>query len=113
MATTRIGSEQARLKSSRTGEHILDTYLEACELGDRQLPDLLSDLFDTFGIIRTSLVEFREDPLSSGSIQYRIGVFIDPSIGWLTMPFTFSSLVADGGDAFGSPTTDILDGGIA
>lgn len=46
---TRPTSEQVRLVSSKTGEHILDSYLEASEKGNRTLPDLLDDLFNASG----------------------------------------------------------------
>ncbi len=86
MTITRIGSEQARLKSSRTGEHVLDTYLEACEKGDRPLFDLLDDLFDDgTGLFRSELFSFRIKDEGAGdyTLQFRVGVFVDPEAGWV------------------------------
>lgn len=88
MPNTRIGSEQARFKSSLTGEHSLDTYLEDCELGGRQLSALLGDIFDTGGEFKASIFEFRVDPLAPTQLQARVGVFESPAedeVGWVTV----------------------------
>lgn len=88
MAMTRLGAEQAKLKSSRTGEHSLDDYLEACEKGDRALFDLLDDLFDVDGVFRGALFEFREEPSTTGQLQVRVGTFTDPEEGWVNVDST-------------------------
>lgn len=81
MAETRPTTEQVRFVSSFTGEHILDTYLEAAQKGGRNLSDLLDDLFDSSGTFRAGLFEFRvEHP--SAMLQVRIGVFGDQTSGW-------------------------------
>jgi hypothetical protein len=49
MAETRPLGEQILFKSSKTGDQILDAYLEACEQGSRTLPDLIQELFDSSG----------------------------------------------------------------
>jgi hypothetical protein len=82
-------SEQIRLRSSRTGNTILDAYIEAAEHGDRTVADLLGDLFDpTTGVFRADIFEFREDPLDPGQLQVRVGDFVDPDAGWADMTST-------------------------
>lgn len=46
MALTRPVGEQLRFESSKTGSHIIDTYLEAAEMGGRTLASLLEQLFN-------------------------------------------------------------------
>lgn len=46
MANTRPKTEQVSFESSKTGSHILDTYMESCEKGNRTLADMLDDLFN-------------------------------------------------------------------
>ena len=46
MAFTRPTTDQVNFRSSKTGTHLLDTYLEACEKGNFTLPVLMSNLFD-------------------------------------------------------------------
>lgn len=83
MAETRPSGEQIRFESSKTGSHILDTYLEAAQLGDRELADILSDIFDSStGAFRADIFEFREDPDTAGLLQFRVGDFVDPDAGW-------------------------------
>lgn len=82
MALTRPVSEQLRFQSSKTGEHVLDTYLEAAEIGNRTLPDLLEDVFDpaAAGRLRTNLFQFR---LSNGVLEHRAGDHADQTSGWV------------------------------
>ena len=81
MTETRPTGEQLRFVSSATGEHILDTYLEAAEKGGRTLPDLLSDLFSNSGQFNASLFQFRVNS-STQLLEVRVGTFIDPNAGW-------------------------------
>lgn len=43
---TRPDTDQVKFTSERTGDHLLETYLQDAELGDRTLADLLGDLFN-------------------------------------------------------------------
>jgi hypothetical protein len=96
MAETRPTGEQLRFVSSKTGPHILDDYLEAVEQGTKTLPDMIAELFDTSGTFRVDNFEFREDPANAGTLQVRVGQFINASTGWQTMSFTdFSQYVTD------------------
>ena len=47
MSITRPTGEQLRFESAVTGSHVLDDYLEAAEIGGRELADLMGDLFDS------------------------------------------------------------------
>lgn len=74
MALTRPVGEQVRFESSKTGSHVLDTYLEAAEMGGKTLASMLEQLFDpTTGDIepfemriRNNVLEFR----TAGTIAY-------------------------------------------
>lgn len=74
MSETLPTGEQIRFRSSKTGEHNLDTYLEAAEIGDRQLFDMLDDLFDSgnSGLLRTDLWTFQYNTTSK-KLQVRVG----------------------------------------
>ncbi len=90
MAQTRPTGEQLRFRSANTGEHVLDTYLEAAEKGGRSLTDLLDDVFDsTTGEFRTDNFEFRFDQTSE-NIQFRIGQFATSSAGWENLTSFFN-----------------------
>jgi multidrug efflux pump subunit AcrA (membrane-fusion protein) len=97
MSETRIRGEQLRFVSTNTGSHILDTYLEAAEVGGRSLADLLGDVFDASdGSFRADLFEFRENPSTAGELQFRVGDYVDPNAGWVTMTSTdFAQFVTD------------------
>jgi hypothetical protein len=81
MAQTQPTGEQIRFRSSKTGEHILDTYMENVEQGTRSLPDMIADLFDSSGVFRSSNFEFRFDP-ATDKIQVRVGQFANASTGY-------------------------------
>lgn len=82
MAQTRPTGEQLRFRSANTGEHVLDTYLEAAEKGGRTLTDLLDDVFDsTTGEFRADNFDFRFDS-NTHRIQFRIGQFTNSADGW-------------------------------
>lgn len=81
MTETRPTGEQLRFVSADTGEHILDTYLEAAEKGGRTLPDMLADIYDPdTGLFRTDLFEFRVT--TDLKLQFRVGDFPDLTTGW-------------------------------
>jgi len=81
MALTRPTGEQLRFRSQYTGDHVLDTYLEAAEKGGRSLTDLLDDLFDGSGVFRDDNFEFRFDPTTT-KLQFRVGNFASSTTGW-------------------------------
>lgn len=76
MPETRPVSDQIRFKSSTTGEHNLDTYLEAAEKGGRTVAALLDDIFDTNGNVDAGFVSFRVNA-TTFKLQYQPG----PSTG--------------------------------
>lgn len=78
---TRPSAEDLRFNSNATGEHILDLYLEACELGGKPLPELLAALFSELGELDGDNFEFRVNE-ATRTMQFRFGVFIDPEAGW-------------------------------
>ena len=81
MAETRPTGEQLRFVSASTGEHILDTYLEAAEKGGRTVPDMLADIFDaSTGIFRSDIFEFRVT--ADRKLQFRAGDYSDTTSGW-------------------------------
>lgn len=57
-------------------------YINAAELGNRTLSELLSQLFDDEGNFRGP-IEFRLD--NSNGLQYRVGDYDDAEDGWLTI----------------------------
>lgn len=74
MAQTRPRLEQIVFKSAKTGAHNIDTYLEAAEIGNRTLAQLMGDLFDTNGNFAPEdiLPEFRIDQTGGQTkLQYR------------------------------------------
>lgn len=101
MSITRPIGEQLTFKSAKTGDHILDTYLEAVERGTRTLSEIIDELIDSSGNLRTDIFEFREAPLAadgtrSGILQARVGTFIDDSEGWTNVSSAnFATFVTD------------------
>jgi hypothetical protein len=86
MSKTRPTGEQLRFRSARTGDHILDDYLEAVELGNRTLADILADTHATdTGLFRADIFEFRFHP-STGALEFRVGDFPDAATGWRALP---------------------------
>lgn len=57
-------------------------YLNAAELGDKTLGELLQTIFSTTGTWQGP-VEFRKD--ASGDIQYRVGTYADETTGYITL----------------------------
>ena len=86
MSITRPRGEQIVFSSSKTGDHILDTYLEAVERGSRTISELVDEIINSSGNLRTDIFEFRETPavngVLSGILQARVGTFVDPAAGW-------------------------------
>jgi hypothetical protein len=80
---TRPTTEQIRFVSAKTGTHILDTYLEACERDGRSLPAMIDELYDGNGNLRADLFQFRFKETAPQGIEYRIGTHIDPEDGWV------------------------------
>ena len=76
MPETRPVSDQIRFKSSQTGEHNLDTYLEAAEKGGRTVAALLDDIFDSNGNVDAGFVSFQVND-TTYRLQYQPG----PSTG--------------------------------
>ena len=85
MAITRPTLEQVTFRSAKTGTHLLDTYLEASEKGNRTLVDLLDDIFDVSGNMRTDLFEFRVDE-TTYRLQTRRGIYTNANTGWVDVP---------------------------
>ena len=90
MAITTPKGEQIQFVSSKTGTHNLDTYLEAAEVGNRQLSDLLDDMFDTStGVFKADNFEFRFNA-TDDKIQVRVGQFANSGSGWTDVTTFFS-----------------------
>ena len=82
MAITRPISEQISFTSSKTGTHVLDTYLEACEFNNRNLYDMLGDLWDTStGLVDSDSFQLRVNS-TTRQLQNRMGTFSDPAASW-------------------------------
>uniref|UniRef100_UPI001112CFE5 hypothetical protein n=1 Tax=Endozoicomonas atrinae TaxID=1333660 RepID=UPI001112CFE5 len=80
MSATKPTTSQIRFTSRYTGEHLLDTYLEAMEKGGRSVPDILDDLFSDDGnLIANVDMRFNTQTLF---VEYRHGVFVDSEAGW-------------------------------
>ena len=83
MNITRPRTTQVKFNSRRTGLHVLDDYLEACEFGDRALSDILSQLFsNATGDLNSDAIQFRVDTATL-FLQNRFGLFEDPEEGWV------------------------------
>lgn len=86
MAFTRPTGEQISFRSSKTGTHVLDKYLEDCEQGTFSLPDLLQNLFTNEGRLNPDALQFRVRDTSGTSappaFQARFGHFTDAEAGW-------------------------------
>ncbi|WP_138465347.1 hypothetical protein [Poseidonocella sp. HB161398] len=88
MARTRPITDQLRFLSQATGEHVLDTYLEACERGGRTLPDILTDVWDAAtGQFRGEIIQHRYT--ADYMLQARAGDFVDPEAGWTDIHYFF------------------------
>jgi len=104
MSITRPVGEQLTFKSAKTGDHVLDTYLEAVERGTRTLADIVDELVDSSGDLRTDIFQFRETPIAdgvrTGIIQARVGTYVDANAGWTNISSAnFATFVTDCQDA--------------
>ena len=100
MSITRPVGEQLTFKSAKTGDHILDTYLEAVERGTRTLADIVDELVNSSGDLRTDIFQFRETPIvnnvRTGVLQARVGTFVDANAGWTNISSAnFATFVTD------------------
>jgi len=84
MAFTRPTGEQISFRSSKTGTHVLDQYLEDCEQGTFSLPVLMQNLFTSTGGLNPTALQFRVSETSSTNpvFQARFGHYTDASAGW-------------------------------
>jgi len=82
MSITRPRGEQLLFSSRKTGDHSLDTYLEACEKGTKTIGDMLDQIFGDNGQFSSDIYEFRENPSFAGRLQVRINTTIDPLSDW-------------------------------
>ena len=90
MAFTKPTGEQISFRSSKTGTHNLDTYLEACEKGTVSLPAMLDELFGSTGELNPNAIGFRVSTSSGTPIfQARFGTFTDATSGWFNTDQSF------------------------
>jgi hypothetical protein len=84
MAYTRPTGEQISFRSSKTGAHVLDEYLESCEQGTFSLPVLMQNLFTSTGGLNPTALQFRVSETSSTNpvFQARFGHYTDANAGW-------------------------------
>jgi len=68
-------------------------YLNAGELGDKTVGELLAILFDSTGTF-AGPIELRND--SSEGLQYRVGTYADADTGWITLVSIAALKGADG-----------------
>jgi len=78
---TRPTADQIRFRSSKTGDNVLDQYLEATELGDRPLADLLADLWGLDGNIDPDALDLRINT-STNQLEARLGDHGTDTIPW-------------------------------
>ena len=78
---TRPVGEQLVFDSAKTGRHILDDYLEACERGVLTIPELLDQVFDNTGAINQTFIQLRILQPDQ-KLQIRSGLYVDPNAGW-------------------------------
>ena len=74
----------------------LTRYINAAELGDNTVGELLSKLFDAAGNW-SGPIEMRLD--ASSGLQYRVGTYTDASLGWINLATLASIKGADGSTA--------------
>lgn len=70
-------------------------YINASELGDNTISELLLKLFNSSGTV-TGVVELRND--SSLGLQYRVGTYTDANEGWQTLSTATEIRGASGSD---------------
>lgn len=79
-------------------------YLNAAELGDKTLGELLQSIFDSNGVWKGP-VEIRND--SSAGLQYRVGSYADTTTGWVDLA-SLESLRGAAGTVVGEIGAPIL-----
>lgn len=79
-------------------------YLNAAELGDKTLGELLTQIFDTSGVWKGP-IELRND--SSAGLQYRVGTYTDTTSGWVNL-VTVEDLRGAAGSVVGEIGAPIL-----
>lgn len=81
MAETRPIGEQLRFLSAKTGDHVLDSYLEHCEIGGRPVYDLLQEVFsDDTGHVRPDFLRLRVG--GDFQLQVKAGQYDEDGEGW-------------------------------
>lgn len=64
---TRPDTDQIKLTSLKTGNHVLDDYIQNAELGNRTIAQLLTDLFDPdTGVLRTIITADTQVSVAKG-----------------------------------------------
>ncbi len=104
MAETKPRGEQIRLISEKTGEFLLDAYIEAAERGGMTIAQMFDIIFDVSGNVNPSFISFRllESPPGTYALQYRAG----PSGSWTTITDpVFQQIIALCQTAAGTATT--------
>jgi len=98
MAITRPTSEQLRFVSSKTGEHILDTYMENAELGDRTIAQMLGDIFNaSTGIFDPTIFSVRVLTTDNNKLQVRVGTansYVDSGVEIFNARGTYATSTA-------------------
>lgn len=72
-------------------------YLNSAEVGNKTVSELLRSIFDETGSF-SGPVEFRFD--TTEGLQYRIGTYSDPTVGWTTI-LTYDQIRGSSGVNFG------------
>jgi len=81
-------------------------YVNAGELGDKTIGELMSVLFDSSGNF-AGPIEMRND--SAAGIQYRVGTYADATTGWITLA-SIASLRGTSGSEAGTIGAPIFHG---
>ncbi len=84
MAFTRPTGDQISFRSSKTGTHVLDGYLEACERAGFTMSALMDNLFTSAGNLNPNAMQFRvsETDATLPVFQARFGHYTDANAGW-------------------------------
>lgn len=84
MAFTKPTGEQISFRSSKTGTHGLDAYLEACERSGFTMSALMDNLFTDEGNLNPNAMQFRvsETDATLPVFQARFGHYTDANDGW-------------------------------
>ena len=85
-------------------ENLVRTVNDA-EIGDKTIGELLRILFNRDGILSDSLVSMRRN--ENGDIEFRVGIYDDPTIGWNQLA-TAAELRGEKGQDFGELGDPVL-----